>query len=292
MYDVCLYGTESTIDLKMSKEELVSYQKENECWVFIDNVHLNEIEIQDLEINDQSVIQLVCHGAWTVEFQEVTFHKPYGEIVNKRMMTADTRDAIKKLWAFADNTMIPIAVALQLTNNAKVEIFDYPPQNGVVINSPNFTSSDQFETVIADATSHSRGMYSLAEIGKMLTGPAVAIDGEMMDYPTITVDLHEQSIFKIMPQLIGCDRLECCGGGRRHDVRMISHSLIIHGKSDNGCWSDEQLSALGIPMEHHLELDEIIETRIGHLITAGNYERILSLSNHHLNPEESQKDPL
>ena len=286
MYDVCLYGTDSTIVLKMSREELVSYPKKNDCWVFIDNVHLNETEIQDLEINDQSVIQLVCHGAWTCEYQEVTFHKPNGEIVDQRMMTADTRLVMTDKMVGADNTIIPIHVDLQLTNNATVEIFDYPPQNGIVINSPNFTSSDQFETAIADATGGSRGMYSLAEIGKMLTGPAVAIDGEMVDYPTITVDLHEQSKFIIHPQLVGgCDSFDCCGGGRRHDVRKISHSLIFHGKSDNGCWSTEQLSTLGIPMEHHLEPDEFLETRIGHLITAGNYERFLSLRNHHLTPE-------
>lgn len=285
MHSVSLYEANNLIVREMSKENIISYVEETDSWIFVNNVHLNTPEILECEINGQSKIQIICVDSWTCDFQEITLHKPNGEIVNQRMSTRETCETINNLWVFVDNKMVLTGLDLQLTNGSAVEIFDHSPQQGIVIHSPNSAVEDKFKTLIADATGYSSGTYSLAEIGKKITGSAVAVDGELVTYPTITVELNEQSEFRLIPSLrSGCPKLDCgCGGVRRHDVRMITDSLIAMGKSDNDCWSAEQLSLLGINSEHHLEDNENIETRIGHLIMAGNYEKFVNFKNCHLN---------
>lgn len=284
-YTVSLAEKDSVMAfVEMSPEEITDYVETNNAYLFIDNREVTQIS----GCHCQSKIEIICVGSLTCDFQEVTLHKPYDEIINKRMSTGETRNAIKNYWVFLDNSLVAqTSPNLNLTNGTAVEIFDYPPQQGIVIQSPNLAVGAMFSTSFPSVGPLISGTYSCAEIETMITGEsqAIAVDGEFVTYPTITVDLHEQSRFAFgWPAGHGCESLECeCGGVYRKDVRQVTRYLFEKGKSNEGCWSDQQLHLLGIaeglsPLENH----EIMQSRVGQLITAGNYERFIDLKNAHL----------
>lgn len=285
-YTVALAVKDSVMTfVEMSSEEITDYVETNNAYLFIDNREATHIS----GCHCQSKIEIICVGSLTCDFQEVTLHKPYREIVNKRMSTRETSNAIKNYWVIMDNVLVAqTSPNLNLTNGTAVEIFDYPPQQGIVIQSPNLAVGAMFPTFFPSGQRLISGTYSIAEIETMVTGEskAIAVDGEFVTYPTITVDLHEQSRFAFSPPLgHGCESLECqrCGGVYRKDVRQVTSFLLESGRSNEGCWSDQQLHLLGIaeglsPLENH----EIMQSRVGEYITAGNYERFIDLKNAHL----------
>jgi len=285
IHSVSLYEIDNLSIVEMSVENIISYVKETDSWIFIDNVQLNELEILDFEINSQSKIEIICDSSWTTGFHHVALHKPSGEIVHQRMTTLEVHEEINHVWVFVDGLWVFGRVNLPVNEGSEIEIFfNKPPQDKILIENHDWPFEQKFGTSVADSTGGTFGAHTLAEINSMIPAPDVNVDGQMITFPITAVELHEQSEFRFIPRLSGgCSKLDCgCGGVRRHDVRMITDSLITKGKSDNGCWSAEQLFLLGITNEHHLEYNNMIETRIGHLITAGNYENFVNLKNCHL----------
>jgi hypothetical protein len=283
---VSLYEINGLSIVEMTKENISEHIDLRDSWLFIDNIHVNKLEMLDFDINSQSEIKIVCNDSWTIDFYNVTLHLPSGEMIPKRMTASEILDEITPLWVFVDNNMIGGWGNLQLNEGSEIEILsNNTPHNKILIQSHGWSIEKTFDTNVADASGGYYGAHTLAEINSMIPAPDVSVDGQMITYSSITVELHEQSEFRITPPLRGnCSSLDCgCGGERRHDVRMITDSLINKGKSDNGCWSSDQLVLLGIANElNHLEVRDMIETRIGQLITAGNYQKFVQLKNCHL----------
>lgn len=287
IHSVSLYEINGHSIVDMSQDHIISFVNENASQIFIDNRSINEGDILDIEINVNSNIEIVCEGSRTTGDPNVTLHRPCGEIVHQRMTKSEVLEEINQTWVFADQVMLGFGgVELPINENSEIEIiFNDIPHDKILIENHDFPPEQEFRTRIADGTGGTSGSHTLAEINKMIPAPDVIVDGEMISFPITAVQLHEQSEFKIISALRGgCDILDCChcGGKRRHDFRKITQGLVNNGESDNGCWSAEQLCLLGITDEYHLGDQETIQNRIGHLITAGNWEKFVNLKNCHL----------
>jgi hypothetical protein len=285
IHSVSLYEIDNLSIVEMSIENLFSYVNETASWIFIDNVHLNESEILDFEINSQSKIEIICDSSWSTGYHNVTLHKPFGEIVHQRMTTLEVHDEINDAWVLVDGVFVFRGVGLPVNEGSVIKIsFNDTPHDKILIGNHDYPLEHKFRTRVSDASGGTLGFHTLAEINKKIPAPDVTVDGERISFPITVVELHEQSEFNFIPPLRGgCSQLDCgCGGVRRHDVRRITQGLVDKGKSDNGCWSAEQLYLLGITDECHLGDNETIQNRIGHLIMAGNYEKFVNLKNCHL----------
>ena len=285
IYSVSLYEIKSHSIVDMSQDDIISFVNENASRIFIDNISINEGNILDFDININSDIEIVCEGSRTTGEPNVTLYKPCGEIVHKRMTKSEVLGEINRTWVFIDQLMVFGGVDLPINENSETKIFfNDISHDQILIENHDYPPEQQFRTRIADATGGTWGSHTLAEINKMISAPDVIVDGEKISFPTTAIHLHEQSEFNFIPPLgRGCKELDCsCGGERRHDFRRITQDLVHKGESDNGCWSAEQLCLLGITDEYHLGHNETIHNRIGHFITAGNYEKFVNLKNCHL----------
>ena len=285
MYSVSLYETNSHSIVEMNKDSILSFVNENASRIFIDNISINEGDFLDFDINVNSAIEIVCEGSWSTGDPNVTIYKPCGEIIHQRMTKSEVFEEIYRTWVFADQAAVFGGVNLDINENSEIKIFlNDVPHDKILIENHDYPPEYKFSTRIADATGGTTGSHTLAEINKMISAPDVIVDGEQINFPITAVELHEQSLFSFIPPLrSGCRKLDCgCGGVRRHDFRKITQALVGRGESDNGCWSAEQLYLLGIKDEYHLGDNETIQNRIGHFITAGNYEKFVNLKNHHL----------
>jgi hypothetical protein len=286
IHSVSLYEINSHSSVEMSQDHIISFVNENASRIFIDNISINEGEILSIEINVNSNIEIVCEGSRTTGDPNVILYRPCGEIVHQRMTKSDVLEEINgPQWLFVDRVMVPGIVNLPINENSEIKIvFNEIPHAKVLIENHDYPPEQEFRTRIADATGGTFGSHTLGEINKMIPAPDVIVDGEMISFPITAVQLHEQSLFNFLPALrSGCNELDCsCGGKRRHDFRRITQGLVNKGKSDNGCWSAEQLCLLGITDEYHLGDQENIQNRIGNLITAGNWEKFVNLKNCHL----------
>ena len=285
MYSVSLYEINSHSIVEMSKDNILSFVNENASQIFIDNISINEEVILDFDINVNSDIEIVCEGSRTTGDPNVTIYEPCGEIIHQRMTKSEVLGEIYRTWVFIDRAMVFERANLHINEDSEIKIFfNDIPHDKILIENHDYPPEYEFRTRISDATGGTSGSHTLAEINKMIPAPDVIVDGEEISFPITAVELHEQSEFNFVSSIRGgCRELDCgCGSVRRHDFRKITQDLVHKGESDNGCWSAEQLCLLGITDEYHLGDNETIQNRIGHFITAGNYEKFVNLKNRHI----------